>query len=114
MTPREILKANLEEETTLYDITQHLIDYMGDEYDYLADLFIYRAYQLGLETGVEAKKEMDAMEGNFANADKNLQELTWQDVKRIVEIADDILERKEYSFGSEEEYYTEVLRRFTE
>lgn len=41
-------------------------------------------------------------------------DLTWQDVKRIVEIADDIIRKACYEHMSEEEYYTEVLRRFKE
>lgn len=41
-------------------------------------------------------------------------DLTWQDVKRIVEIADDILKVYYFNKASEEEYYTEVLRRFKE
>lgn len=44
----------------------------------------------------------------------NKEELTWQDVKRIVEIADDIIRKACYEHMSEEEYYTEVLRRFKE
>lgn len=41
-------------------------------------------------------------------------ELTWQDVKRIVENADDwtLLRTAEAHRWSEEEYYTEVLRRY--
>lgn len=41
-------------------------------------------------------------------------DLTWQDVKRIVEIADDILKVYYFNNAGEEEYYTEVLRRFKE
>ena len=47
-------------------------------------------------------------------------ELTWQDIKRIVTIADDILPDPRYkhdldsSLQSEEAYYKEVLRRFKE
>lgn len=48
------------------------------------------------------------------NSDKNLQELTWQDAKHIVEIADDTIRKACYEHMSEEEYYTEVLRRFKE
>ena len=40
--------------------------------------------------------------------------LTWQDVKRIVEIADDTIRKACYEHMSEEEYYTEVLRKFKE
>lgn len=45
-------------------------------------------------------------------------ELTWQDIKAIVNIADDILPDPRYkqdldaSLQSEEAYYKEVLRRF--
>lgn len=51
---------------------------------------------------------------------KTKQELTWQDIKAIVNIADDILPDPRYkqdldtSFQSEEAYYKEVLRRFNE
>lgn len=41
-------------------------------------------------------------------------DLTWRDVKRLVEIADDIIRKACYEHMSEEEYYTEVLRRFKE
>lgn len=41
-------------------------------------------------------------------------DLTWEDAKRIVEIADDIIRKACYEHMSEEEYYTEVLRRFKE
>lgn len=46
--------------------------------------------------------------------------LTWEDVKAIVTIADDILPDPRYkhdldaSFQTEESYYTEVLKRFKE
>lgn len=49
---------------------------------------------------------------DFADADKIA--LTWQDIKRIVEIADDTIRKACYEHMSEEEYYTEVLRRFKE
>ena len=47
------------------------------------------------------------------------QELTWQDVKRIVTIADDLLpghdiEQLTSEFQTEESYYQEVLKRFKE
>ena len=46
-------------------------------------------------------------------------ELTWQDVKSIVEIADDCAEYAEVGIvvpflASEQKYYEEVLRRFNE
>lgn len=37
--------------------------------------------------------------------------LTWQDIKRIVNIADDLLENNPHP-RSEEEYYTRVLEEF--
>ena len=40
-------------------------------------------------------------------------DLTWQDIKRIVNIADDLL-RDDSILSSEEEYYTEVLKRYKE
>ena len=40
-------------------------------------------------------------------------DLTWQDIKRIVNIADDLL-RDDSVLSSEEEYYTEVLKRYKE
>ena len=50
-------------------------------------------------------------------ADKN--KLTWEDIKRIVEIADSLMPYVcvkqgylEHNFQSEEEYYKEVLRRY--
>lgn len=48
------------------------------------------------------------------------QELTWQDVQRIVKIADDLLAKEsktellEAEFQSEESYYKEILKRFKE
>lgn len=48
-------------------------------------------------------------------------ELTWQDIKRIVEIADQLMPYAvvklgglEHDFQSEESYYREVLRRWKE
>ena len=47
-------------------------------------------------------------------------ELTWEDIKRIVKIADDLLPDPRYkddldaSLQSEEAYYKEVLKRFNE
>lgn len=45
-------------------------------------------------------------------------ELTWQDCARIVEIADQMLQtahdRVKWEDKSEEDYYTEILRRFNE
>ena len=48
-------------------------------------------------------------------------ELTWQDIKRIVEIADQLMPYAtvklgglEHDFQTEESYYKEVLRRFNE
>ena len=38
-------------------------------------------------------------------------DLTWQDIKRIVNIADDLLEANPHP-ASEEEYYTRVLEEF--
>lgn len=52
-------------------------------------------------------------------AEKDLA-LTWEDIKRIVNIADDILPDPRYkhdldaSLQSEESYYQEVLKRFRE
>jgi len=50
---------------------------------------------------------------------KTKQELTWQDIKRIVKIADDLLpghdtEQLLSEFQTEEAYYKEVLRRYME
>ena len=48
------------------------------------------------------------------------QELTWEDIKRIVNIADELLPDPRYrddldaSLQSEESYYTEVLKRFNQ
>lgn len=42
-----------------------------------------------------------------------MKDLTWQDIKRIVNIADDLL-RDDSVLSSEEEYYTEVLKRYKE
>ena len=43
------------------------------------------------------------------------EELTWQDVKKIVGIADDMMSLAFVGLiKSEEEYFTEVLRRFKE
>ena len=39
-------------------------------------------------------------------------ELTWQDVQKIVEIADEVITAENIKFGNEETYYSEVLRRF--
>lgn len=47
---------------------------------------------------------------NFADVDKTT--LTWQDIKRIVEIADYTIDTNTHF--DEKSYYTEVLRRFTE
>ena len=38
-----------------------------------------------------------------------MQHPTWQDLKRIVKIADDVLVERD-RWGSEEEYYQEILR----
>lgn len=62
MTSREGLKQELEKKHTLFDITQHLIEYIDVEHSYLADLFICRAYQLGLEAGLSAKEEFNKKE----------------------------------------------------
>lgn len=40
-----------------------------------------------------------------------MKDLTWQDIKRIVNIADDLLEANPHP-ASEEEYYTKVLDEF--
>lgn len=51
-----------------------------------------------------------------AEAEKDL-ELTWEDIQRIVEIADDILldpQRPRRLSTTKEAYYTEVLRRYKE
>lgn len=50
---------------------------------------------------------------------KTKQELTWQDIKSIVNIADDLLpghdtEQLLSEFQTEESYYQEVLKRFNE
>lgn len=37
--------------------------------------------------------------------------LTWKDIKRIVNLADKVIEEEQY-LATEEAYYTEVLRRF--
>ena len=46
------------------------------------------------------------------------EELTWEDVKAIVNIADQLLDNAEMRMAvanhSEKEYYEEVLRRFNE
>ena len=46
------------------------------------------------------------------------EELTWQDVKAIVNIADQLLDNAEMRMAvsnhSEKEYYEEVLKRFNE
>lgn len=58
----------------------------------------------------------EAMEVETCNSDKNLQELTWQDIRRIVEIADDdrLLQHcSEYGL-TQEQYYIEVLKQFNE
>ena len=54
----------------------------------------------------------------YQQAEKDLA-LTWEDVKRIVEIADSLMPYVcvkqgdlEHNFQSEEEYYKEVLRRY--
>lgn len=57
MNTRERLKGELEKLNTLPDIEELLKDYMDDETDEYANLFIQRAYQLGLETGLEAQEE---------------------------------------------------------
>ena len=52
---------------------------------------------------------------------KDKETLTWEDVKRIVEIADQLMPYAvvklgglEHDFQSEESYYREVLRRWKE
>lgn len=68
---------------------------------------ILGAYQ-GYINGATEQKKIDDEE--------NLQDLTWQDIKRIVEIADDIADFDTYRnrHTGEEDYYNEVLRRFKE
>lgn len=44
-------------------------------------------------------------------ARRQMKDLTWQDIKRIVKIADDLLENNPRP-RSEEEYYTRVLEEF--
>lgn len=55
---------------------------------------------------------------NSCNPGKNLQELTWQDVEKIVEIADALIQtahdRVKWEYKSKEDYYKEVLRRYRE
>ena len=67
------------------------------------------------------REAMESNYGEFAtiktcNTNKNLQELTWEDVKKIAEIADKALGQfgSRSWLASEEAYYTEVLRRFKE
>lgn len=63
-----------------------------------------------------------AFEGIIGNKKEIPSNLTWQDIKRIVEIADDILDfqkmgflaTEDYGWSSEEAYYTKVLLRFKE
>ncbi len=55
----------------------------------------------------------------YMEKEKTKQELTWQDIKRIVTIADDLLpghdtEQLLSEFQTEESYYQEVLKRFKE
>lgn len=42
-----------------------------------------------------------------------MKDLTWQDIKRIVNIADDLL-RDDSVLSSEEEYYTAILNAFNQ
>lgn len=65
------------------------------------------------------RKAMKGISGNVeeipsdsCNSDKNMQELTWQDIQRIVEIADEVITAENIKFGNEETYYSEILRRF--
>ena len=67
------------------------------------------------------RKAMEGISGNekeipsnSCNSDKNLQELTWRDIRRIVEIATEISGYFEFRDGYGEQYYTEVLKRFNE
>lgn len=52
-------KWDIDKLATCPDIANSMKEYMKDEYTNYADLFVYRAYQLGLEMGVEAKREFD-------------------------------------------------------
>lgn len=54
---RERLKAELEKYETLPNIIEILETYMKDEAKHCAQLFIYRAHQLGLELGLEAAEK---------------------------------------------------------
>ena len=60
----------------------------------------------------------DAFKAGYQQAEKDLA-LTWEDVKRIVEIADSLMPYVcvkqgdlEHNFQSEEAYYKEVLKRY--
>ena len=58
--------------------------------------------------GIAIDTVCDALEATNQRA----RELTWQDVKRIVELADKALDSD--CIDTEEHYYTEVLRRFND
>ena len=75
------------------------IEERANDYSYKAGRL--GAYQ-GYLAGATEQKEIDA--------------LTWQDIRCIVEIADDerLLQHCSENGLSQEQYYTEVLKRFNE
>ena len=52
---------------------------------------------------------IDTVCDHFRNITKKV--LTWQDIKRIVHIADSLLKEPEFCV-TEEQYYTEILKRY--
>ena len=64
-------------------------------------------------------EDVHLCEQSFQNGRK-YEQLTWQDIQRIVKIADGLLakesktEQLEAEFQTEESYYKEILKRFKE
>lgn len=52
---------------------------------------------------------IDTVCDHFRNTTKKV--LTWQDIKRIVHIADELIKEPEFC-KTEEQYYTEILKRY--
>ena len=52
---------------------------------------------------------IDTVCDHFRNTTKKV--LTWQDIKHIVQIADELIKEPEFC-KTEEQYYTEILKRY--
>lgn len=60
--PAYKLDEHIKSLTTVPDLTECLHSLIENNQCEFVDLVVHQAYQLGLETGVEAKKEFEQME----------------------------------------------------